>query len=231
MNDKISAITVTRNRVDLLKKCIQYYIDQTWNNKELLILYYDDDYNTKTYLLSLDKDFKKHNNIRVFNYIPIENMYLGGLRNYIISKATGDYIIVWDDDDYHHPKRMSMQISNIEPLKYACTLQSVYVFSEFNQDLKRTPNRLEGWENTLLCRKDKMPLYRNLPKHEDTPVLFKLNKDNLVTSIDVPSLYVYRLHDSNISSNIHKNKLWINSKHIENPYHSYNYKKLLNFIK
>ena len=115
MNDniKVSTITITRERVEYLKLCIDYYVKQTHSNKEMLILYYDDDTHTKEYLRGLDNDFVNKHCIRTMNYKIQPNIHLGALRNYLISKSTGDYIIIWDDDDYHAENRIESQLKHI----------------------------------------------------------------------------------------------------------------------
>lgn len=210
--NRVSAITVTRNRVKFLQKSIEYFINQTYDNKEMLIMYYDDDDETKNYLLSLDKTWRNDNNIRIFKHIPMEGIYLGSLRNFLIEQSTGEYIIIWDDDDYHAPERIEFQLEEI--LKddlVACTLKSLLIFSETRQEVKLSFERIEGWEGTLMCLKDKMPLYMNLQRYEDTPVLENLFLNQKAKSVHNPDLYVYYLHSNNISTEYHKEELFFNS--------------------
>jgi len=48
---------------------------------------------------------------------------LGELRNYSISKASGTYICVWDDDDWHNPHRLKSQLHDaIDNGKSGCIL-------------------------------------------------------------------------------------------------------------
>lgn len=228
---KVSTITVTKNRCKFLKSAIKYYLDQTHPNKEMLIMYYSDDEETKGYLNQLDKEWRENNNIRIFKHTPQEGIYLGALRNHLIEKAEGDYIIIWDDDDYYAPERIENQLNFIlENEAVACTLKSLLLFSEANQEVKLSFERPEGWEGTLMCLKAKMPLYMNLERYEDTPVLEKLFLYEKALSMHDPELYVYHLHDSNISTAYHKQELFTNSM-ILNGAKNFEIKKKIGFIK
>jgi len=227
---KVSAITITRNRVEYLKRCIEYFCNQTHPNKEHMILYYNDDEDTKKYLRGLDEKFLEDNNIRISNYKPIEHVHLGALRNYLISKSTGEYIIIWDDDDMHDEKRMEEQLAQIINSPFsACTLSTLILFSEKHQEIRESSKRNEGWEGTLMCKKDHMPAYSNLKRYEDTPVLQKLVASDKLFTYYAPYLYVYRLHSGNISVENHKESLFSTGSYV-NGYDCLVYKQKLGYI-
>lgn len=50
---------------------------------------------------------------------------LGHLRNLSLETASGDFMIQWDDDDYHHPHRIQLQMENHKP-GYATMLLRQY---------------------------------------------------------------------------------------------------------
>ena len=85
------------------------------------------------------------------------------------------------------------------------------IFSEKRGEARVSFNRPVGWEGSLLVRTDIMPKYSNLPSGEDTPVLHHLLGSNEMDTFFDPELYVYYLHDSNISGTRHKERLFENS--------------------
>ena len=97
MNDpKISVIIPTQNRTHLLPEIIDCFNQQTWWNKELLIL--DNTRNGKEAIEQLQKQYP---NILLWH---IEEMCsIGSKRNQLIQKASGELIAHFDDDDYYAP--------------------------------------------------------------------------------------------------------------------------------
>jgi len=228
---KVSTITVTKNRCEFLKTSINHYLNQTHINKEMLIMYYSNDSETMKYLNSLDKFWRNKNNIRIFKHIPQDGIYLGSLRNHLISKASGDYVIIWDDDDYYSPIRIESQLNKIlEDGLDGCTLRSLLLFSSAKDEVRLSFDRLEGWEGSLMCRRDIMPLYSNMQRYEDTPVLKELFTKHKAVSYQDPELYVYFLHDTNVSTSYHKEELFVNSSRL--PGHkNYKIKKIIGVFK
>lgn len=214
--NKVSCITVTRNRIPHLKKCVKYFTEQTHKDKELIIVYYSGDKETESYLKENRNSFIK-NNIYFYKFIEQEGLYLGAIRNFAISKSQGNWICIWDDDDYYDKNRIKNQLKfclqeNID----ANTLRSILIYSNKYQELKLTFERQEmGWEGSLLCKKNSMPKYVNKSKGEDTPVLERLyNEHKLLTYFD-PELYVYIFHDQNVSGNVHKERIFDSSMSLD----------------
>ena len=53
-----------------------------------------------------------HNGIRLIHIA--EQRQIGAKRNYGCSRASGEYICHWDDDDYSEPERIASQIAALE---------------------------------------------------------------------------------------------------------------------
>lgn len=117
---KISCVCVTKNRLDLLKKSIDCYIKQNYQNKELIIVSQDSDENFKQIKEYLN--IVKRSDISLFQ-VP-DYVSLGSLRNTSIEIAKGDLICQWDDDDLYHPDRLITQFQAIR--KNAKNLASIY---------------------------------------------------------------------------------------------------------
>ena len=131
---------------------------------------------------------------------------LGEKRNIASRFIEGDYLCVWDDDDWHNPIRISSQVESIKKSgKDACTLSSIYLYNTLTGEVYVTRNRAEGWEGTLICKRNKIGKYEHLASKEDTIVLRKFQQDNNIYTLDKPYLYIYQIHQNNTSNLNHFN--------------------------
>lgn len=200
--DKVSCITITKNRVSFLSRCIDYYINQTHIDKELVIVYFKDDVDTYNFIYSFDKKKKEEYNI---NFYQVDSsLSLGEARNIGVQKSSGDWICIWDDDDYFRENRIEEQLkfcieNNIE----GTTLSCILIFSEKYQEGRLSFERMNGWEGSLFVKKSKIHEYENLPKGEDTPMIEKLYNNKLMKVQFNPDLYIYYIHSKNISGYRH----------------------------
>ncbi len=133
---KISCLLVTANgRLDYLKRSIRCYFDQTYPNKELVIVNEGPkDYQEKIRAVIGDRDNVK--------YVFLDGYYtLGALRNISIALSQGEVFVQWDDDDFNSPERLSVQLNYLvkHPKAKACYFsdQLHYYF----------PTRCLFWEN------------------------------------------------------------------------------------
>jgi len=208
---KVSCITPTLNVLPKLKVAIECYLNQTHSNREMLILFYDHDEKTKEYLLGLSKEWCKENNIRIFHYHHESKNKLGSIINFLISKVSGEYTMIWDSDDWHHPQRIESQLNHLLlNKKISCTLDSVLIYSHRHKDIVISNKRLDtGWEQTLLCKTEYIPPYENQQSKYDTPVLCYLVDNEMNCVLEETSMYMYTIHNNaNASSNKHMDKLY-----------------------
>jgi glycosyltransferase involved in cell wall biosynthesis len=103
---KISCLMVTaNNRFDYFKKSVQCYVDQTYPNRELVIVTEaprDYQKKIKDYLSGRDD----------VHFVFLNGWYsLGALRNISMSLCYGDVFVQWDDDDFNAPERLAVQYS------------------------------------------------------------------------------------------------------------------------
>lgn len=115
MNDQlVSALMITgktprhRRMADVAVNC---FINQTYPNKELVIINTASD--APWFPDYMYWDHRLHSITEVC--IPQKKMKLGDLRNLSMDAATGDLMIQWDDDDWHHPDRITFQVENHLP--------------------------------------------------------------------------------------------------------------------
>ena len=115
---KVSCLMVTADRIRFFKRALRSYLNQTYKNRELIIL--DDG---KEDLEPLLKDAPPGEVI----YLKIPKTpgnLLGHLRNMTLEKASGDFICQWDDDDWYHPSRIQTQVDVLLKGYDACCLSN-----------------------------------------------------------------------------------------------------------
>ena len=98
----VTAVMVTglhKARYPLARLAIECFQKQIYPNKELLIINHGEE--------SLACEDSRIREIRV---TKTADQTVGDLRNLGIENAQGDYLISWDDDDWHHPMRISTQM-------------------------------------------------------------------------------------------------------------------------
>ncbi len=195
----VSCLTVTRNRVGFLKRSIDLFIQQDYNPKELVIIYYADDLSTKEYS---DSFINNGYNIRFIECINSSEMTLGDIRNYGIDRCKGDWICIWDDDDEYASNRISACIEYCNKMKLDGTLLR-RLKVKYNNEVRISPDRFMGWEGSLICKSSVIGHYDSLDNGEDTPLLYRLYlNDERILSFDNPSLYTYNIHESNTNKNL-----------------------------
>ena len=131
-NPKLSCLTVTVGRLTLLKRAVRCYCDQTYRNRELVIVTDADGRRRQAieeYLSSLERP-----DIR---FIPVEGVRsLGALRNIALESAGGEIVCQWDDDDLYHPQRLEKQAAPlIAQGEGACLLTDQLHFFEAERAL------------------------------------------------------------------------------------------------
>ena len=104
---KISVIVPTRNRASFLPQLLEVYRNQTWQNKELLVL--DDSEQEDTTFKDLAKS---HSDVRYWH--RSQKLSIGAKRNALISESTGEVIAHFDDDDFYAPTYLSWMLREME---------------------------------------------------------------------------------------------------------------------
>lgn len=95
----ITAIMPTRGRAQFVDRALECYHSQTWQNRELLIL---DDAEARSFRTPPQG----------VRYEVLQQRYqIGPKRNLCCSRAQGEIICFWDDDDWSAPERMERQVA------------------------------------------------------------------------------------------------------------------------
>ena len=196
----ISCLCVTRGRVHLLKRAVRSFRDQTYPNRELVIVYESDDEGTREFLKGVTD-----NNIVAVEAPSSPVLSLGELRNLSVRECGGEYFCQWDDDDYSHVERISFQMDIIRRSKTpACVMMYWLIFDAGGK--QAYVSCMRPWEGSLLCRKSIFGedlKYEDVGIGEDTPLISRLFSRNLVFPVIMPKLYIYVYHGSNLWKDEH----------------------------
>jgi len=196
-NPLISCICITNDRPHLLQQAINCFELQTYQNKELLISYPNNDGLTKE-LIDHHKAEGKLNIIAVERDAEIT---LGNARNDALYNCNGAYICIWDDDDWHHRDRLSIQFSSMNAIgqNYQASILTHIFLYDYTTHLGYL-SFPHHWEGTLFCKKEMLlqNQYADRNKAEDTHVVPFLERSKLLAHIDeAPYLYIYTFHGKN----------------------------------
>lgn len=207
---KISCLTVTKNRFELLKKSIYCYTQQSYKNRELIIISQGD---VQTNLQIRNHIDSLNRNDIILVEAP-ERLSLGAMRNLSIEVATGDIMCQWDDDDLYHPQRIMAQ--------YHALLGGNIIASLYTQHLKLFVEAQTmywcDWSverpqwRTMLCgsimfHKDIFYTFNNRlypesggqsDKEEDMNVLIKFSRIGKLAPVNYGHHYIYVFHGRNV---------------------------------
>lgn len=166
-NLKVSCLMVTANRRDLARRAIQCFENQTYQNKELVIV----DDGEEDYSLILE-----HLPPEQVKYVKLKkqpDFVLGKLRNRSLEEATGDYLIQWDDDDWYHPERIKIQANILDQGYDACCLASSLMHLDTDEFMMHPYVGIlpDGIPGSIMHRKSETIRYPETRRSEDTVYL------------------------------------------------------------
>lgn len=204
----VSCLCVTEGRVAFLKRAINCFNHQSYDNKELVILFKDYDSETRDYVNGTQSDVIKGYSV------SDETMSLGALRNLAIESATGDFFCQWDDDDWYHSQRIEKQMNAAyECRKDGSVLMNLLMYDVVERCAYFSFPR--PWENSILCRRSLFLQgykYPDLSKQEDTVFVNSLLMNNKLTGVFSSPTYVYVYHRNNTWGSDHFTHLFSNSQ-------------------
>lgn len=188
----ISCICVTRGKPLFLERAIRCFVSQTYANKQLVILFEDDDPETAAFLKTLPPD-------PAFKIVEAQRSTLGQLRNMAIQAADGDFVCQWDDDDWFHAARLEyLYAVSVASGRPGVVMMRWILFDATSG--RGYTSHLRLWEGSILCRKNILPAegYENKSIGEDTSLIKGLFDDDLLYPLtQAPHLYVYVYHGGN----------------------------------
>lgn len=187
----ISCLCISHKRPVYLKNAIECFQAQTYTNKEMVIIGHADDVASKNVVESF-----KTNNI-VFKEAP--KLSKGELRNLSIDNASGEYFCQWDDDDWHHDRRLEIQFQQmIAGEKQASVLAYWLMLDRVNK--KAYLSSPYAFSRSLLCNRAFYDLgmrYENISKNEEMGFMTQLLAIHCPFPVVMPQLYIYIYHGKN----------------------------------
>lgn len=144
-----SVIIPVYNRSHLLPETIRTVISQTYPHFEILII---DDGSTENIRQVIDDKFSKDKKVKYFHK---QNEERGAARNYGLNKATGDFAVFFDSDDFMKPHYLEMLNKVIEENPQVNLLAAKYNYNN-NGKTENHPvlqGLAEGWYDHSLFLK------------------------------------------------------------------------------
>lgn len=191
----VSCLCVTHQRVELLKRSVSCFLGQSYENRELLIVYEDHDLETAYFIEKIT-----HPKIVPIMVKTSSKLSLGALRNLSIDRCNGSYFCQWDDDDWFKENRIAYQIKTLKKTNYNCSILSNWLIYDC-RNKKAYLSGFRPWEGSILCKKSLIQNemgYLGAKKGEDTYLVKKLVEKGHVISTFYPTLYIYVYHGANV---------------------------------
>jgi glycosyltransferase involved in cell wall biosynthesis len=184
----VSCLMVTRDRARLARRAIRCFAEQSWPNRELLIL----DDGTEDYAGILEP-YAGTLQIRYHRLEPKGGLRLGDLRNIALERAAGDFVAQWDDDEWYHPARIETQMGAVARGLDAVVLRDTlchidapgYAGHPFHSRNKRSVT-----PGTVLHRRTALR-YPSLGRAEDTHYLTRLRSELSVGELRAPHSHLF----------------------------------------
>ncbi|NQX37630.1 Glycosyl transferase family 2 [Pedobacter steynii] len=191
----VSCICITNNRPLLLQRALACFETQEYPNKELVISYPENDSVSRILINQIST-------ISDINIVRLERAAtekLGTARNKAVVAANGDFICVWDDDDWYSNNRISHQYQVIKNSPFKASVCTNIIILHF-KDKKICYSGSKLWEGTLFCDRAVLIRYPYLDKEkgEAETLIYQLAaNNNLFPIINDPYLYVHIFHGEN----------------------------------
>ena len=195
MQKLVSCICVTHKKVVLLKRAIINFENQTYEKKELIIMYEETDLETAQFFESTTFS----HDIILIKDKGVPKKSLGELRNIAIQKARGYYFCQWDDDDWYHPYRIEVQVFAITKAKSNASILTRWLLFDYTTR-KAYLSHIRLWEGSLLCtfQINHKVEYDKKNQGEDTDFInFLVENDMLAGIPQMPYLYIYTYNKLN----------------------------------
>lgn len=194
----VSAIMPTRGRPQFAARAVECFLSQDWPEKELVIV---DDGDCR----SFEDDTLPDGEYRLM----ARRLTVGAKRNIACSRANGDVIMHWDDDDWSAPGRMRDQVERLLSTNCGLTGYHSMLFEDAQtgrrwQFRASSPHYALG---TSFCYTREFWQAHPFPDvnvSEDNAIVHRVSG---IVSVDAGELMIATIHNGNTSDkrkNLHK---------------------------
>lgn len=191
---RVSCLMVTANRKKIAERSILCFKRQTYPNKELIIID-DGEEDYRDILTGIPQS-----DLRYIRVPKDDHLRLGGLRNLSLEAAEGDFLVQWDDDDWYHDDRITLQAKVLQNGFDACCLSYSLIHIQ-DGEFKDTPfigSLTHGIPGSIMHISSDEIYYPNYPKAEDTVYLNQWKKKKYtIMPKDMAYLFIRCYHGSN----------------------------------
>jgi O-antigen biosynthesis protein len=192
----VSAIMPTRGRRQHALCALACWVSQTWPLKELVIL---DDLDDRSFPDGIEAE-------RVQYHLMDKRLSVGAKRNIACSRAQGDVIVHWDDDDASATGRIEDQVNRLTESRMQVTGYHSMMFEGGGKRWRYT----SPWDNpdkeyalgTSLCyRKEfwRRHPFKDVNVAEDDAFVAAARRERALVSVDAGNMMVATIHEGNTS--------------------------------
>ena len=206
----VSIIIPYYNKKLFFKQSFNSAYNQTYKNKEIIIIYDDENLSDLKFIKKII--FKKK---KVKLLINKKNLGAGLSRNFGINKSTGKYLAFLDSDDIWYKKKLENQIKFMNKNKYLCTFTSYKIVDKKKNfiSIRKAEKKLNyynllnscdiGLSTVVLNKKvlGKRLRFPNLKTKEDYVLWLNIAKKRISFYGLNKELTVWRKLDNSLSSN------------------------------
>lgn len=195
---RISCLMVTANRVAIARRSIRCFAAQSWPNRELVIV--DDGEQDYAPLIA----HLPPGRARIVKLPRDPETTLGHLRNRSLAEAGGELIAQWDDDDWYHPDRLSVQAAALQGGAGACLLRATLMHLDAPEwfDHPYVGGLKPGVPGSIVHRADARLHYPETRRSEDTVFLDQWPREQIAI-VDRPEMFLRAFHGSNTWERAH----------------------------
>lgn len=221
--DKISVIIPTYERsnkedsIKILKNSLESVYSQTYNNIEIIVVI-DNKSEILTQFLQIEKESKQN----LFFYEFGSKVGAATTRNFGISKSTGKWIALLDDDDVWKNDKLQKQKAQANRTPDNIILTSLFYKHRVIPNKLYTPNipiseylmaRVWGKHigtvqtSTIFCKKDifiEIPFSDKLQKHQDWDWIIRATQKYNITYMKEP----LSIYSTNVNNRMSSKRPW-----------------------
>lgn len=164
MAEKISGLCISHpSRYGLLQRAVYNFLDQTYENTELVILVSDSNYHALLLGWLRDKrhSAKRLNQLKSKVFLRrTEDIALKSMATYGVSLCSGEYIVVWDDDNLSHPTRLAKQLEHSRD--YPSVFSKSFYYFYDSDELYITDYSQPGGDAEARCCTSSLMFHRHM---------------------------------------------------------------------